>query len=339
MSHRFARAVAFAWLLPAALAGGGCTPRQAATPPAPARGTVVIDTVASAALGARKQLVVYLPPSYEVDRTRRYPVAYYLHGAWGGEWDWVRAGRIDAAMDSLVAAGAPEMILVMPDGDDGWYTTGSVIGRYDACQRAPRDGEAAASYCVPWSRYDDYVARDVVGHVDASYRTLATAEHRGIGGLSMGGYGAVTLALSYPDVFSAAASHSGTLSILLTGIDSATGTPRLAAEDSALRRWWGDRLWVLLEPTFGRDPSGWRARDPATLVRRLVARGGSVPALWIDVGTGDRYLGQSRHFAASLRAAGVPFEYAEHPGGHDWVYWRSHVPESLAWLGERIAAR
>ena len=327
------------WLLAAALFVAGCGPRQAAPPAAPSHGTVVVDTVASAALGTRKQLVVYLPPSYGTERSRRYPVAYYLHGAWGGEWDWVRAGRIDAAMDSLIAAGAPEMIIVMPDGDDGWYTTGSIIGRYEACQRAPRAGEAAESYCVPWSRYDDYVARDIVRHVDASYRTLASSAHRGIGGLSMGGYGAITLALAYPDVFSAAASHSGTLSILLAGTDSATGEARIAEDDAALRGWWGDRVWTLLEPAFGRDPSGWRARDPATLVRRLAARGGRMPALWIDVGTGDRYLGQSRHFASSLRAAGVPFEYAEHPGGHDWTYWRTHVPGSLEWIGRHIGPR
>ena len=326
-----------------------CTPRQAVQPgggrgtpaasAAAARGTVIVDTVHSAALGARKQFTVYLPPSYR-SGTRRYPVVYYLHGAWGSEWDWVRSGRLDASMDSLIASGAPEMIVVMPDGDDSFYTTGSAIGRYQSCVAAPpREGESAASYCVQWPRYDDYIARDLVAHVDSTYRTLAAARNRGIGGLSMGGYGAVTLALAYPDVFSAAASHSGTLSIMVTGVDSATGQPRVAEDLDGLRKWWGDRLWVMLEPVFGRDPAGWRARDPATLVRRLLARGESVPALRVDVGADDRYLAQSRHFAASLREAGVPLEYAEHPGKHDWVYWRTHVPTSLVWLGMRVGGR
>ena len=316
---------------------GLAVPGTAAAPAA--KGTVIVDTVRSAALGARKQFTVYLPPSYRSATARRYAVAYYLHGAWGSEWDWVKSGRLDAAMDSLIASGAPEMIVVMPDGDDAWYTTGSVIGRYQSCLASPREGEPGASYCVPWPRYDDYIARDLVAHVDSAYRTLPGARHRGIGGLSMGGYGAVTLALAYPDVFSAAASHSGTLSILVTGIDSATGAPRMAENLDDLRKWWGERLWVMLEPVFGRDPAGWRARDPATLVRRLVARGEKVPALMVDVGTGDRYLAQSRHFAASLREAGIPLEYSEHPGRHDWVYWRTHVPTSLTWLGARIAGR
>ena len=88
-----------------------------------ARGQVRPDSLFSHALGVQKRLLVYLPPSYHRETARRYPVAYYLHGAWGAENDWVTLGRIDRAMDSLVAAGLPEMILVLPDGDDGWYTT------------------------------------------------------------------------------------------------------------------------------------------------------------------------------------------------------------------------
>ena len=332
-------------LAAAVLLSSACGPRQAAEPPGQAagapdgKGTVITDTVRSAALGAAKQLTVYLPPSYRTERTRRYPVAYYLHGAWGSEWDWVRQGRIDAVMDSLVRAGGPEMIVVMPDGDDSWYTTGSAIGRYQACRAAPREGESPDSYCVPWPRYDDYIARDLVAHVDSTYRTRAGVASRGIGGLSMGGYGAVSLALAYPDVFSAAASHSGTLSLLVVGADSASESPRLAEDLEGLRRWWGERLWVMLEPVFGRDVAGWQARDPSTLVRRLRARGEPVPALWVDVGVGDRYLPQSRHFAASLEQAGVPVTYTEHSGRHDWAYWRAHVPESLSWLGARISGQ
>lgn len=328
------------WALGAAGLLAACGPRQAAVgTDLPLAGRVVVDTVKSPALGTRKQLVVYLPPSYGTDTRRRFPVAYYLHGAWGGEWDWVRTGRLNAAMDSLVREGGTEMIVVMPDGDDSWYTTGTTIGRLEACRRAPRDGESPESYCVPWSRYDDYVARDVVAHVDSSYRTLAAREHRGIGGLSMGGYGAITLALAYPDVFSAAASHSGTLALTHVGTDSATGSPTLAEDVGDLEAWWGPQRWSLLEPVFGRDPNGWRAREPETLVRRLRERGSPLPALRFDTGVDDRYRDQNRHFAAALRASGVPFEYQEYPGTHDWTYWRTHVPESLGWIGARIAPR
>src|ERR1700682_4330852 len=98
---------------------------QLAASPA-ATGTVVADTLWSQALGTRKQVIIYLPPSYAGAPERRYPVAYYLHGVNGRETDWTRLGQLNVVMDSLAAAGGPEMIVVMPDGDDGldtkWYS-------------------------------------------------------------------------------------------------------------------------------------------------------------------------------------------------------------------------
>src|SRR6185503_19332369 len=87
----------------------------------PSHGTVRTDSLWSAALGVTKHYLVYLPPSYATSTTRRYPVAYYLHGLNGDETNWVQLGHLDAAMDSLIAGGGPEMIVVMPDGDNSWY--------------------------------------------------------------------------------------------------------------------------------------------------------------------------------------------------------------------------
>src|SRR4051812_9450103 len=81
------------------------------------------DQFFSTALGVTKHVAIYLPPSYDRAPAQRYPVAYYLHGLSGSETDWVSKGSIDVAADSLFANGTPEMILVLPDGDDGWYTT------------------------------------------------------------------------------------------------------------------------------------------------------------------------------------------------------------------------
>ncbi|HET6681158.1 MAG TPA: alpha/beta hydrolase-fold protein, partial [Gemmatimonadaceae bacterium] len=144
-----------------------------ALPPHAVRaGTVTVDTVSSAALATRKQYVVYLPPSYADSGARRYPVAYYLHGHTGNEWDWVRAGHLATTLDSLIAAGMPEMIVVMPDGDDGWYTTWDALPDASACRADTARAEPAASYCVPWPHYDDYIARDLVARVDSTWRTL-----------------------------------------------------------------------------------------------------------------------------------------------------------------------
>ena len=226
--------------------------------PARAQGRVVDARFVSPALGAAKDVVVYLPPSYGASGARRYPVLYYLHGMWGGERDWTRAGRLGAVMDSLVRRGAAEAIVVMPDGDDGWYTTWNVLAALSGCAERVPAAEPAERYCVPWARYDEYVARDLVAWVDSTYRTLPTRAHRGVGGLSMGGYGAVALALAYPDVFRAAASHSGALAPLRTLDAAATPARPTPAE---LERGWGPRFWPYLRPVFGRDTAGWWARD------------------------------------------------------------------------------
>jgi S-formylglutathione hydrolase FrmB len=312
---------------------------QAATaaPAASPHGTLRADTLWSQSLGTRKQFLVYLPPSYAGEPVRRFPVAYYLHGMYGAETDWVRQGRIVQTLDSLIARGLQEMIVVMPDGDDGWYTTWNTLPNASACRAAPRD-EPAASYCVPWPHYDDYIARDLVAYVDSSYRTLAARAHRGIAGLSMGGYGAVSLALAYPEVFSAAASHSGTLSPRHRPSADSTTPPgqAYAASATELASIWGG-MWPRIRPAFGRDISAWDARDPARLLRRAMASGqAALPALYLDVGRDDPLAHQTRDFERTLRRLGVPHTYVEGAGGHDWGVWRRQVAESLRWLGERL---
>lgn len=319
-------------------------PAAPATPatPAIAHGTVRTDTMWSQALGTHKALVVYLPPSYASDAGRRYPVAYYLHGISGGERDWTAKGGLAGAMDSLVAAGMPEMIVVMPDGDDSWYTTWNSLLTYAQCARdlprtgPPTTGEPVSTYCVPWQHYDDYIAHDLVAHVDSGFRTIADRAHRGIAGLSMGGYGAISLALEYPEVFSAAASHSGVLSPMYLGPHPYDGRPRWAASMEDLHRQWAG-FWKSMEPAFGKDTAAWWSRDP---VRRLtidLARKAPVPALFADVGTSDPFVDENRAFRDRVEALHVPVTYAEWPGGHSWDYWRTHVGQSLTWMAAHIA--
>jgi S-formylglutathione hydrolase FrmB len=311
-------------------------------------GTVRTRTFWSQALGTHKQYVIYFPPSYTTDTARRYPVAYYLHGLSGDEWNWVRSGHLDATMDSLVSTCAPttrpctyEMIIVMPDGDDGWYTTWNFLGDYAGCRRhPPRHDEPAATYCVPWPKYDEYIARDLVAHVDSTYRTLARREHRGIAGLSMGGYGAVTLALRYPDVFAAAASHSGVLSPLYAGPSPFAPPPRYATSIDTARARMGP-LWPWMHPAFGNDTTAWLARDPARLAHHLLRedepRSARRPALFLDIGRDDSLLVDgNRAFHYELTTLGLTHRYTEWPGKHDWSYWRTHARESLAWLAHVI---
>ena len=308
--------------------------------PRAATGTIRTDTLWAQALGLRKALVVYLPPSYATDRRKRYPVLLYLHGVSGNERNWVEQGRLAQTMDSLVAAGQPEAIIAMPDGDDSWYTTFASLPDLAACQADTVRKEPAASFCVPWPHYDDYIAFDIVQHLDARYRTQADRAHRGIGGLSMGGYGAVTLALAYPELFSAAASHSGVLSPrLLRDSAAVMGPGRYATVGSYVRAAGG--LWPSMRMAFGLDSIGWITRDPAFLAARAQTRaaagGPPVPALAMDVGRDDTYAAQNRDLHAALDRLGVVHQYTEWPGAHSWNYWRSHSVESLTFLLRQVS--
>jgi S-formylglutathione hydrolase FrmB len=329
------------WSMMLTVALGGCTAlnqlivESGDGPPRRDRptGTVHEDQFFAPSLGVSKHLVVYLPPSYGRDTTRRYPVAYYLHGLSGTETDWLSKGSLDAVADSLFARGVPETIIVLPDGDDGWYTTWVSPVAYRTCADTLHN-ESPDRYCVAHERYDDYIARDVVQHVDSTYRTRRERDARGIGGLSMGGYGAISIALRHPDIFGAAASHSGVVSPMYAGPRPFAGQVRYAANVDELKTvtapYWSRYLLY-----WGTDLDRWRAADPAHIAEQAKRRGQRLPALFLDCGREDGFVDQNRALHAELTRLGVAHQYAEWPGAHTWRYWSSHVGESLAWMANR----
>jgi enterochelin esterase-like enzyme len=158
------------------------------------KGTVQHIKVASLALGGRRQDVyVYLPPGYERQTTRRYPVLYLLHGFPGRPLAFLLTVRMGVVEDELVARhkGQP-LILVMPFGSTGTFT-----------DKEWADGVASGE---DWGTF---VSQDLVSAIDARYRTIAAPSARAIAGLSEGGYGAINIALHAPGEFHVVESWSG----------------------------------------------------------------------------------------------------------------------------------
>lgn len=299
-------------------------------------GVVEVASFDAPALGVRKRFLVYLPPSYAMARRRRYPVVYLLHGLTGNESDWVARGDLNVVADSLAARGGPELIVVMPDGDNSFYTNWNASPGLGACASDTTLGESATTFCVPSSRYGDYIAHDLVSHVDGTYRTIAGRAHRAVAGLSMGGTGALTLAFTYPQVFSAVASLSAPAAPLYLGTDRYGPPGRFAATMAEWERALGRPISTAWRARWGSDTSTWWRQDPMRAVRRLAAAGDSLPMIHIEVGTADPYLDHNRALDAALTAIGAAHQYVERPGGHNWAYWRAHVAGVLVWLADQI---
>ncbi len=143
-----------------------------------------------------REVSIYLPPDYQ-QSNKRYPVLYYLHGFGGSHLDYEFLD-IDHIMDSAIKKGLEPFIIVVPNSHNtfngGYY------------YNSPTNGM--------WS---DYIAKDVVDYIDKHYRTISNKEHRAIAGHSMGGQGALRIAMLYPELFNSVYAMSP--SILYWGDD------------------------------------------------------------------------------------------------------------------------
>jgi S-formylglutathione hydrolase FrmB len=307
-----------------------------APPPAPARGTVREGTFRSEALGVDKRYLAWLPAGYDREPARRWPVLYMLHGLGGNERDWLDAGKLDEAADGV----SLQAIVVMPDGDAGFYADATTTPDYEACLHTGsrfNHRETPASYCVKKADYETYVVRDLVGHVDATFRTRAERSGRAIGGLSMGGFGALSLALRHPDLFGAAASHSGVVALFYVGPHPyVRGQEQLGADVERWGRGVG-AIGELVRGIFGHDVANWRAHDPATLLGELPK---DKLQLYLDCGTEDGFeLQDSAAYVHDLLdGRGVAHTYYRGPGRHDFSFWRQRLPRSLEFFSRFFSA-
>jgi S-formylglutathione hydrolase FrmB len=302
------------------------TPPPPSTPPGPSAVTDV--TFHSDALGVDKHYLVYLPAGYEADPARRWPVVYMLNGLGGNERNWVDEGKIVEAADGLHL----EALIVMVDGDSGFYANWMTPPDYETCAHTPppfQPNEDADRYCVRAANYEDYVTKDLIGHVDATYRTIADRRGRGISGLSMGGFGALVLAMRHRDLFASVASHSGVDALLYAGPHPYAPGKALIADDVSK---WGAEVepigaWV--RAIFGKDLANWKAHDPATLAAEL---GDGDLAIYLDCGTEDEFLLQdgATYLHDVLTARGVTHTFYIGPGHHDFAFWADRIDDSLA---------
>lgn len=243
-----------------------------------------VDTVLihSASMNKDIRCVVVLPDSY-TNTAQTYPVLYLLHGYSGNYANWVKN-----APDFIACVDRFGIIGICPDGHyNSWY--------FDS----PIDSSV---------KYETFVSKEVPAYVDSHYRTKKDRRFRALGGLSMGGHGALYLGILHKDFFGAAVSMSG-------GVDF-TPFPK---------NW--DIAKVL--GAYDQNKERWQRRTVQYLVGTL--KNGDL-AISFECGTGDFFLGVNRALHLKLTNLKIDHDYAERPGQHNWAYWNNAINYQMLFL-------
>ena len=264
----------------------------------PAASEVRPGTFRSEALGREVSYVVDLPPSYEGSGSRKYPVVYALHGLFEGSGFWERRG-LAPILAGLRASGAvPEFLVVAVDGGNSFFVN------------------------APGGRYEDLVTKDLVAHVEATYRVVPGRKGRALLGVSMGGYAALHVAFEQPGFAAAVATHSAMLLERIPSADQGAGRWHMAA----FTKVFGDPI----------DAALWAANDPLAWARKVDPK--SVPALFVDCGAEDRYglANGHRELHKILDERGVAHSFELPPGDHGYDFVRARLEKSLRFLGSAL---
>ncbi|HTJ80848.1 MAG TPA: alpha/beta hydrolase family protein [Polyangiaceae bacterium] len=286
-------------------------------------------------LGVDKTYWVYLPRGYD-GTDARFPTIYMLHGLGGNEKNWLDHGALKEAADAL----SLRAIVVMPDGDASFYVDGPPGESYEAClakKPEPNPGESPSTFCVKTPRYESYVTSDLLREVEGRYRTIPKREARGIGGLSMGGFGAMMLAMRHQDLYSAVASHSGLVALTYVGPHPwAKGKTVLAGSVSEWGGGYPKALSDLVKTIFGPQIERYRGFDPSLLAAKLAP---GALAIYFDCGAQDdfHFEDHASYLDEVLTAHGVEHTFELAPGHHIFDFWKTRLPKSLAFFDAKLA--
>jgi len=294
------------------------------------QGRIVEDKIHSASLEgnllndpATRPMAIYLPPSYD-EGDKLYPVIYYLHAYSDSYTAW--SFSIKSVIDTLIQQSkVQDMIIVMPDGTNkyggSWYSNSSVAGNYE-----------------------DYITKDLIEFIDSKYRTLPQRESRAIGGGSMGGYGAMKLAMKHPEAYCAVVSHSGLLSInhwkdIVRANPQSMQSFAIAwspnPNSDSLCDYPADAKGNLLEDVWNR----WLANDVVSMVKSYQGNLKKLAGIYFDHGKQDTTvnISEAQEFDKVLTEAGISHIYEGYSGGHG-DQWTSRLYIAIPFLSNLLSS-
>lgn len=279
-----------------------CLSMQVASAQQTAGKVIEQRSIKSTIMNKDVKYTIYLPADYESSE-RTYPVVYLLHGYTDDNTGWLQFGEINRYADKAIADGTiPPMIIVMPNGDSSWY-----INSFDGKEN-----------------YEDFFVKEFMPSIEKTYRIKAEKRYRGIAGLSMGGYGTLTYALKYPDLFAAAAPLSA----------------GVFTDDEMLK--FDDKTWEnVFGQLYGHNLKGKDRLNKAWYENSILKIAETKPAdslkkvrLYIDCGDDDFLIKGNCMLHLVLKEKEVPHEFRVRDGVHDWTYWRTGIVDALAFIGQ-----
>lgn len=271
---------------------------------------------------AIRDVFVVLPPSYDRNPTRQYPVVYALHGYWIGAQQWMGEVHMPQTAEGAFAKGTPEMIIVFPDSKTrhlgSLYASGGTVGDFET-----------------------YISRDVIAYVDSHYRTIARPESRGLVGHSMGGYGATRIGIKHAELFGAlyVMSPGGLTSRGFGQPDAATlaDIENLKAVEDLAKLPGSRRGLLAMSAAFSPNPNKppfyldlpyenglarpeisakWVANAPLAFIDQYAAGLKHYKSIAIDVGDKDGLGGDARALHAALGVLGIENTLEIYEGDH-----------------------
>jgi S-formylglutathione hydrolase FrmB len=267
------------------------------------RGTVKESlTIDSKILGKQVKYTIYLPYDYETSN-RFYPVTYLLHGLGDNDMGWIQFGEANLIADECIATREiPSMIIAMPDGGTSFY-----INNFDKSLR-----------------YEDFFIQEFMPFIEKNYRIRTEKRFRGIAGLSMGGYGALNLALKYPEKFAACVAFSAAIF---------SKESMMEINEMGWQRIYND-LFGPYQEGEARFNSQYRNNNPFDLTKTKGKDAYRDLRIYIDCGDDDFLADDNCRLHIHLDQMEIKHEFRMRDGIHSWPYWRSGLPVGLKFIGE-----
>lgn len=231
-----------------------------------------------------------LPPSYDAMPGKRFPVLYFLHGLGADQSFLASSGASSVIEDAWAQKRLGEFVIITPQGENSFYINS-------------RDGHIL---------YEDFFIREFVPQMERRFRLAGGRAGRAIGGISMGGYGALRFAFKYPQMFTSVAVH---MPALMEQLPRGSGSVGLTA-------FLGNAFGSPLNERF------WRENTPFIFARSAKLQGLKI---YFDCGEQDNYGfdAGTRQLDKLLTDRHVAHESHIYPGGHNWQYVAQHLDESM----------